>query len=313
MLHCNDFIVDFMKRYNYPETAVKEFIRLENRLDEEKTFGDEMDELQKKYLSDTAVDLGEFIKEVEKLAQKKNENKYTLDFIFILNCTPWLYNEYRKKNIPEHIFYDTMNDMKCKLIECMDCKSVPGTFVGDWFGGFFEMRRFAFGRFQYEIIKDYDCHGMDGYKTKSGFVLKKGMTVINFHIPSSGISLTDEVRMDSYKKAYEHYKYLFPDGNVVFRCESWLLYPGHKEFLPEKSNILKFMDDFDIFIYKSHKEFTSAWRVFGKYADMPLELWPEDTSLRKAYVDRLKSGGDVPGWGEGVFVFDGEKILKNIK
>ena len=57
MPHCNDFILSFMERYRYPEIAVKEFTRLETRLDEEKDFGDRFDAI----LNGSIEDIGEGI------------------------------------------------------------------------------------------------------------------------------------------------------------------------------------------------------------------------------------------------------------
>ena len=69
------------------------------------------------------------------------------------------------------------------------------------------------------------------------------------------------------------------------------------------------MDDFEIFDSSEHEGFGDDWRVFGHYTDFPLEEWPEDTSLRKAYKKWLTDGNPT-GHGCGVIVFDGEKILR---
>ena len=84
---------------------------------------------------------------------------------------------------------------------------MPGTFVAGWNDGAFKMKRFAYGRFQYELCT-YNWE--NDFVTSCGKVLKVGDTYVNFHIPSSGIPLTDEVRLASYKEAYKHYKHLSP-------------------------------------------------------------------------------------------------------
>ena len=92
-------------------------------------------------------------------------------------------------------------------------------------------------------------------------------------------------------------------------CGSWLLYPRHREFLPEKSNILKFLNDFEIVSWEEKENFGDAWRVFGRYADLPFEQLPRDTSLRKAFAEWLCSGRKT-GSGFGFIIFDGEKIVR---
>lgn len=306
MQHCNDFIVSFMERYHYPEIAVKEFTRIEKRLDEEKDFGDRFDAILNGYMFPEADGLGQALDEVKKLGEEYGENEYTIQFMLILNCMPILKERYDAAGIDEKIFWDSADDLRCKLLECIKCKEVPGTFVAGWNDGFLKMDRFAYGRFQYEVRKyDFDFD----FITRTGHRVRRGDTLINFHIPSSGVPLTDEVRLSSYKEAYKHFVHLFPDGKVIFCCGSWLLYPKHREFLPENSNILKFMSDFEIVSWSEYDHFSNDWRVFDKYAGLPYDQLPRDTSLRRAYADWLVKTGKG-GDAFGVIVFDGEKICR---
>lgn len=305
-MHVTEFLTDFMNRYNYPEDAQRTFLRVSERLDNESDFGAALDGIVNGYMYPAAGDLDAALHGVSALAEKYGENEYTMHFVFLLNCMPILKERYLERGYSEELFYASAADLGYKLQECIDCEGVPGTFVAGWNGGFLELDRFALGRFQFEertYDRDYD------FVTSCGMVIKKGDTVINFHIPSSGVSLTDEVRLDAYKRAHEFYKDLFPDGKTVFCCGSWLLYPRHREFLPEKSNILRFMDDFEIVSWSEKEEFGDGWRVFGRDSDLPVDRLPRDTSLRRAFADWI-SAGNKTGSGYGVFVFDGEKILK---
>ena len=224
-----------------------------------------------------------------------------MNMCLLLGACPALRERYAEKGIDEAIFWKSIEDMRWKLRECMDCEEVWGTFVPHWYRGFFEMTRFGLGRFQFEKT-DFDAD----YYEKCGNTLKRGDTVINFHIPSAG-PLTDEKRLDSYKQAYKFFG--GKDGEpMAFVCGSWLLYEGHREFLPENSNILRFMDDFDIIRSADREKFSDGWRVFGKYSNGSVDDLPEDTSIRRAFKQRLQQGKPT-GYGYGVFFFDGEKIL----
>lgn len=97
---------------------------------------------------------------------------------------------------------------------------------------------------------------------------------------------------------------------MAFVCGSWLLYEGHREFLPGNSNILRFMDDFDIIRSADKEKFGDGWRVFGKYSNGPVDDLPEDTSIRRAFKQRLQQGKPT-GYGYGVFFFDGERYSAN--
>ena len=306
MVHYSEFIASFMDRYEYPSEAVEAFTRVLKRLDSEKEFGDKMDKLVEGYMYPWADNMQEYLNGVIELSKEYDENECTLDFVFLLLCTPIVFERYKEKGISEELFWDTMADMKYKLIECIKCEEVPGTFVAGWYNGFFKLERFCYGRFQFEEVT-YDFNFE--FVTKSGRKLTAGQKTIGFHIPSSGIPLTDEVRLDAYKKAYQQYKHLFPDGIMYFWCGSWLLYPRHKEFLPENSNILKFIGDFEIVSSEPRDKFNDAWRIFAKSGYKAPKHWADDTSMRRAFKQHVLNGGKT-GSGNGVIVFDGEKIIK---
>lgn len=306
MAHLTEHIITLMDKTGFPEEAKKEVARVEKKLDDNPSFAEKFDKIVHDYMYPEAEGMHEAIEALDALAPEVEENSYVLQLVFLLNNTEELLRRYRAKGISDDIYWDTMTDIRCKLIECMDCEGVCGIFVTGWYDGFFKETRYAYGRFQYE----WSLFGEDEpYTTKCGLVLEKGMPVVNFHIPSSGIPLTDEVRLDSYKRAYEQVKDQFNGGPVIFECSSWLLFPKHKEFLPKHLNILKFMDDFEIIRSKENDEFSNGWRVFGAKSDLPPEQWPTDTALRKAYADWVLAGNKT-GSGYGIIVFDGEKILR---
>lgn len=304
MEHYTDYVKNLIK--NYPEEAKIAFAAVETRLDEDRVFAAKFDTLVENYMVRETLPMDAALERLKKLSEEYGINEYTLNFVYIMHCTEILKGRYDAAGIDEKVFYDSMDDLRCKLLECIECKGVPGTFVPGWNNGFLKMTRFAYGRFQFEVStysKEYD------FVTRCGKVIKNGDKYVNFHIPSSGIPLTEDVRLSSYKEAYRHYVHLFPDGKVVFGCGSWLLYPRHREFLPPHLNILKFMDDFEMVSWEEEAEgFHNDWRVFGRHAGKPYAQLPRDTSLRRAYADWL-SAGNKAGHGFGVFVFDGERII----
>ena len=304
MLHYSDYVKTLTLQY--PAEARELFAEVERKLDADPAFGARFDAAISSYMITETMDLDKALEQMTALAAEMGYHEYTLHFIFIMNCTEILKGRYAAAGIPDEIFNDSVDDLRCKLLECMECEHVPGTFVAGWNNGYLKMRRFAYGRFQYEPMRfgfDFD------FVTSSGRHFVHGDPYINFHIPSSGIPLTDEVRMDSYRRAYPHFKDMFPDGIVVFGCGSWLLYPRHREFLPDWMNIRKFMDDFEIVSWEEKPNFGNDWRVFGHYTELPLEQWPKDTALRKAYAEWLLAGNKA-GDGFGIFLFDGEKIIR---
>ena len=306
MKHYTSYIQDFMTRYRFPDAAVSLFTAVELRLDTEAEDGERFDRHLTAYMIDGTESLGDALSGMTTLAELMDLSPYTTQFVFVMNCTEILQKQYAAAGIDEAVFWKGCDDLRCKLLECIECEGVPGTFVAGWNDGFLKMRRFAYGRFQYEVC---EFGFFFDFLSSCGKRVVKGDKYVNFHIPSSGVPLTDEVRLASYKEAYPHYKHLFPDGIAVFGCSSWLLYPRHREFLPKESNILKFLNDFEIVSWEQKNHFGDAWRVFGRYSDLPPAELPRDTKLRKAYADWL-TAGNPSGSGFGFFMFDGEKILK---
>lgn len=225
-------------------------------------------------------------------------NKYTARLLGWLNCIPYLHERYRKHNISDEIFYDTMKDFSYKIRECQDVYNVIGLFV-NWFFIFFDMQIVALGRLQYHI----NVFLNDEY-SQSGYTLKKGDRVYACHIPSSG-KLTPEMCMDSLHRAYEFFKPNLKDDILPVVCNTWLFYNPYKEVFPKESNLSKFVNLFDIISNKSSgNEFGDFWRIFNRVEIGNPDELPEDSSLRRNFKNYIKKGGDF-GSGYGVLLYNG--------
>ncbi len=223
--------------------------------------------------------------------------------LFLLSlCAEPLREMYRTRGIDEAIYWDSMRDMRSKYTECVINRGVRGLSSVMFVARFFAFGLFGIGRFEYEFTK----FRAEEY-TRAGITLRQGDDVLKIHIPS-GPPLTDEARMDSYRRAHAFFRWRYPDVTPII-CSSWLMYPGQREFLPPESHILAFMSDFDIISSDVDPNFHNAWRIYGPAASRPPETWPRDTRLRRAYAERVCAGGSV-GSGYGVMLFDGEKILR---
>ncbi|MBP3324594.1 MAG: DUF5596 domain-containing protein [Clostridia bacterium] len=291
-----EHIKKVMDKVEFPEEAKACFNRIFDRIRNEADLRKEYYALLNEYLyKEPDMKLGDSLDKVTKLAVEYGENQYTMHMAFILSCTPRMYELYEEEGIDEEIYWEGLLDLRAKLLECMECKGVPGTFVGGWFNGWFRLTRFALGRFQYEPIS-YNFG--KAVELPCGETLLPGNPIANMHIPSTGVPLTDEVRNASYKKAYDFLSKRFKTNKVFLCCSSWLLFGKHTEFLPEKSNILKFMSDFHLTASVEEEKFGNNWRLYGKYADGEVKDYPENNSLRRAYKKWLLDGNKTgSGWG----------------
>ena len=131
-----------MDRTGFPQEAKDCFNRVFDRIRNEPVLRKEYYALLHEYLYlDQELSLGKSLDKVTQLAAKYGENEYTMHLAFILSCTPRMYELYEEEGIDEEIYWESMIDLRCKLLECMECKGVPGTFVGGWFNGWFRLTR----------------------------------------------------------------------------------------------------------------------------------------------------------------------------
>ena len=215
-----------MEKQEYPAEAKEVIIRAEEKILNNEKANALYETMYRAYwLKKKNFDA--FKDKVKALAEMIGEHEHTVKLVLLINCTKPLLALYKKKGISEEIYWNTIIDLKVKMLECIENYGVPGVFVEGWFKQFYTLERFGIGRFQYELA-DF-C---EDFYYEHGIELHDSQFVLGMHIPSHLGSLDYEVRMDSYKKAYEFFKDRF-DGPMVVCCGSWLLYPDNLNILPE--------------------------------------------------------------------------------
>ena len=216
---------------------------------------------------------------------------YTTDLLVCICLTKRLRELYLEKGFDLQLYRNCGYDTRWKLEECKLLKGVCGTFVASWYSGFFGLRRFGFGRLQFDLGRarcDYNKNGLKLEKDKS--------FVLNVHIPRTGTPLTKESCDEAYAAAKEFFQKQTGE-DCPFACHSWLLYPENKEILPPHTNTYRFMSEFDIIDWGIN-DGEDLWRLFDTDEKDPDKL-PTNGSLRRCYVADLIKGCAV-GWGYGI-------------
>ena len=304
------FLCELFEEHNYPEEARASLLS-----DYEKLWAcDESREVFEKYLNEyketDRTNFGEFIVLAAKAGNAASVDGRATQFICFLLAAEHLREMYIKKDLPLSVYHDTMRDMRYKLMECYKMHGVWGSFVASWFYGAFVLGRFELGRLQYEFANHFATK--ENY-TIAGIELINDYTpIFNLHIPSSG-PLTQEAVEESLSVAYEFMKKYHPhyliDGKMVIECSSWLLFRDHEKFIPENSNIRRFMENFAIVESWYDDNFGDCWRIFNKDWDGDAASLPRDTALQRAYADWMAAGNKA-GEANGIFVYDGKNIIK---
>lgn len=290
-----DYTLSFMREIGFDDDAVESLYA-----DIKKIYGNEeskklFNECVKTYEEDMNTDLKKLIVKADDAGKIAGVHRYSAELLMLICLSKQLRKNYKERGIDEKIWFDSMCDLKWKLWECKAVKGIWGTFVADWFSGWFDMTRFALGRLQFEMIEFY------GDYQKDGKTLKTGDKVINVHIPRTLTPLDKKSRDESYERAKEFFADKTDGASVAFVCSSWLLYPEAIGFLSERSNIREFVSEYDIIRYKTNEEgkHPDMWRLFDMDIPEDFEEYPENSSLRKAYKEHLKRGGRT-GSGYGV-------------
>ena len=287
---------EYMERLTFPPEAVEALLPQMNA---------EIDVIAQKYMAEE-LEWGEALEQVKAMGEGEG---YGRQMMLSVACMPELRRRYAEAGLDDELFWGIMMDLKYKLMECKNVKGEWGSFVAHWFDWHYKMKRFALGRLQFE---EREWSPEQSYE-KHGVVINKGDIVINMHIPSAG-PLTEELRMDAYRRAYEFFADCYRDGKLVLVCNSWLLDPEYQTFLPETSNIVGFQKDFEILHVEKKENFGESWRIFGMPGDKVVNQsnaaeMPRDTSMQRAFADFLIGGGKT-GTAFGVIVFDGKEILR---
>ena len=99
----------------------------------------------------------------------------------------------------------------------------------------------------------------------------------------------------------EFFKKYFPEFEYkAFTCHSWLLYPWNLEVLGPGSNLAAFIGDFEIVESADYENYQEVWRLFDCHYTGSAANLPADSSLRRAYADRIAKGEPI-GYGRGFF------------
>ena len=292
-----------MEKHDYPAEAREAIIKVEEKILADEKANKIYESMYKDYWL-KKKNFGEFSEKSKALSELIDEPLYTIYLVLLLNCTKPLKAAYKKNGYPEEIYWRSILDLKVKMLECKENYDIWGTFVEGWFMGFFELRRFGIGRFQFDL-SDF---GEEFYE-ENGISIKDSEFCLGLHIPSHIGPLTYETRMETYKKAYEFFKDKFGGKPMVVCCNSWLLYPDNLNILPEKSNASDFILDFQPLDIKQTYDFGDCWRIFnvGTSCLRPAEL-PRNTSMQKVFAEWFDQGKKA-GSAYSILIFDGEKLL----
>lgn len=293
----NILIKDFLRTYPFPETAVREVLEAYERVTAEEDTRRDLLSMTDAYREGGAVDFDRAVERMQDISRRADIHPYTGYLVLVCAFAALARAHYEREGLSEELYRATMNDVYYKYEECRLVYGVTGIFVPAWFGRFFRLERFAFGLLQFE------CTACKAVCTLNGVPMHIGDPTVNIHVPRSGKRLTPaEVdRSLALGCAFLEKRYGL-SAPIVIEINSWLLYPENRAMLSEGSNIRAFMDRFYIAKAGEYEDYSQVWRLFDQNYEGDPDALPADTSLRRAYIARIREGKPL-GWGYGLLVY----------
>ncbi len=197
---------------------------------------------------------------------------------------------HRLHGIPEEVSRRTLADIGRNVAVHRRRRGLGGMNAPWWPLLHLRGELYQLGRLQFQRSTLGDRTGKS--VAEAGLPLGPGSPALDVHIPDYSGPLSPQACERSLELAREFFPRHFPDeAYAVASCHSWLLDPQLKTYLPQDSNIVRFQERFTLAYSSAERgdNDTIAF-VFGDNR-LPLDDLPRRSTLERAVVDHLRSGG----------------------
>lgn len=209
-------------------------------------------------------------------AQKSISPKEAFLYVYIILLQASFIDFSSRIHVPE-VFFNTVKRISQSCTEFYLQNGVAGLYEYHFLANHVRGNMLRLGEFEYQY---------------GSF---EGERAIILHVPECA-DLARHKRLESYSLARHYF------GNYSIIGDSWLLYSEHKKMLPDDSRILDFFNDFDIVSTHETTDYAELFHVFGRLKDFSYENLPKETSLQRAYAERVKNGLPI-GSGVGILKY----------
>ena len=239
------------------------------------------------------------------VAKKLEISNIPLIATFYYSLLPKLKEKYEKAGYSDELFYDSVDYLRTKMYNGYRVFGTWGIFEEPDFSKIFTLEQFGFGRISFAIGKSPVTAEINGNK------IERGHKVVFCYFPTVDKPSMEECK-ESFKKAYEFFRKDLGD-KICFVCESWMLYPVHRDFIPATDvvdqPVLTVMDCFHLVSHKALRNNPDYWYIFNRFykKDDKEDLFI-DTPLEIKYAEHIKKGGSM-GRGTGIFFYDGKDFI----
>ncbi|TDD22076.1 hypothetical protein E1218_19985 [Kribbella turkmenica] len=200
-----------------------------------------------------------------------------------LDTLPDVRRFHAERGIPDDVSWATLADLGQQLTVNRRTHGEYGLETHWWMTVHWTGQIYALGRLQYLL------HQVPADKPVPG--TEPGEWVTGVHIPETG-PLTPEAVDDSLAQAREFFPRYFPEYPVrTATLWSWLIDPYLLDNLPPESNMVRFGRRFTPYGEANDSQDSAIFFTFRTHGLERLDELPQDTSLQRLVVGRIKAGG----------------------
>ena len=203
---------------------------------------------------------------------------------------------HRKRGIPDDISWATLADLGRQMAVYRKREGESGFDHAGWITFHFTGAIYQLGRLQFERVRLGNTAGRAILAQGAGS--GPGTPALSVHIPGYYGPFSAEACDASFAAAVPFFTEHFPEERYeVGVCYSWLLDEQLAEYLPVTSNIVRFQRRFQPIHQPPAGNAGTLQFVFGMHTDLPLDAYPQRTTLERAVIGHIRAGHQ---WHGGV-------------
>jgi hypothetical protein len=200
-----------------------------------------------------------------------------------LELVPEIRQYHRDRGISDEISWATLADLGRQLAVSRRTNGKYGLETHWWMSIHWAGAIYALGRLQFLLHQVPENNPVPG--------TEPGEWVIGVHIPESG-PLTPEAVDESFAQAREFFPRVFPEYPAkTATLGSWLIDPYLLDNLPQDSNMVRFGRRFTPYGVPRDSQDSAVFFTFRTHDLDHLDDLPQDTTLQRLVVRRIKEGG----------------------
>lgn len=200
-----------------------------------------------------------------------------------LDTVPDIRRFHTERGIPDEISWASLADLGQQLKVSRRTHGDYSLETHWWLTIAWTGQIYALGRLQFLL------HQVPADKPVPG--TEPGEWIIGVHIPETG-PLTPEAVDDSFAQAREFFPRYFPEYPVkTANLWSWLIDPYLLDNLPPDSNMVRFGRRFTPYGVPNDSQDGAIFFTFRTHGTDHLDELPQDTTLQRLVVGRIKDGG----------------------